>query len=229
MIVQLAHTKLTIDVQPERVFPGDADSVRYAAWDSRLDRDSEKVYRGVTDEGKCFVVLHEHEYNDLRPPRPVSTKEQDDCDAAEIRRIEKLRAEKKARETGRKVLYDRYEWVSKLAGGVDYGVEQRVLIRTPKLILTHRKGYSAYLNRGSGTSYQPVEMIVYEYQIPAEGYNQGRVVPHFPGKPLPLNTKFHLCPKNLMGIHATIEKAMGLEPGTLDRSLWRGEKTLVLE
>lgn len=210
--------------------------LRYAAWDAcKFVIGGAAVFGGVCEGHKCYVVLPRKVYDDRRRPLPVQTKEDDDQRRfdleAELRRQEKIAAKKKRVEQ----LRSRYEIIPKQHCGVNYGTEQRVLIRTKTHVLTWKPGSSSYLDRGAGSVYQRGEFCVLPYQKTLTGNNDGahplgyRCQFAGPGSmDIPAPHDFRMSPKNLIAQFDGFEAALKLKAGTLKASRWSGEKTLVL-
>jgi hypothetical protein len=210
--------------------------LRYAAWHAcHFVIGGASVYAGVCGGHKCYVVLSKKVYDPDRRPQPVRTKDEDDLIRTEndaARRREEKRA---AAEVRRNQQRARYEIIPKEHCGVNYGTEQRVLIRTKTHVLTWKPGSSSYLDRGAGSVYQRGEFCVLPYQKTLTGNNDGahplgyRCQFAGPGSmDIPAPHDFRMSPKNLIAQFDGFEAALKLKAGTLKASGWSGEKTLVL-
>ena len=215
--------------------------LRYAAWHvCGLVIGGANVYAGVCGGHKCYVVVPNKVYDPDRRPMPVLTREEDDTRRFQEEQQAKKEAKRVATLKNREFVRSRYEIIPRQHCGVNYGVEQRVLIRTKTHVLTWKPGSSSYLDRGAGTQYSRGEFVVMPYQK-----TDGKIAPcnhdgahplgyrceHWgrDSKDIPAPHGFKMAPKNLIGMFHVFEEALKLEAGVLKDSLWTGEKTLVLQ
>jgi hypothetical protein len=214
--------------------------LRYAAWHAcGFVIGGANVYAGVCGGHKCYVVVPNKVYDPDRRPMPVLTKEEDDTRRFQEEQAAKKEAKRVAALKNREVVRSRYEIIPKQHCGVNYGTEQRVLIRTKTHVLTWKPGTSSYLDRGAGSVYQRGEFCVMPYvktdgKIAACNHDGAHPLGYRcqfagPGSmDIPAPHGFKMAPKNLIAQFDGFEEALGLDAGTLKRSGWTGQKTLVL-
>lgn len=213
--------------------------VRYEAWEAcKFVIGGASVFAGVCDGIKVYVVIPKRVYDEERHPVPVLTKDEDDIRRLQEEREAKRKAKRSAAVERREQRLARYEIIPKHHGGVDYGVEQRVLIRTKNFVLTWRPGRTAYLDRGAGQVYSRGEFSIMPYTVTkdkaaCDHLGTGRLgyVCKFTGegsKDIPAPKDFKMSPKGLVALFYQFEDALELERGYLDRTGWTGEKTLVI-
>jgi hypothetical protein len=214
-------------------------NVRYQAWDAcRHVIGGASVFGGVCGGCKVYVVIPYRVYNELHQPRRVKTKEEDDQQRFQEEQEAKRKAKRTKAQANRASRLLRYEVIPKCHGGVDYGVEQRVLIRTKTHVLTWRPGRSQYLDRGSGSVYARGEFTIMPYTVMKHvpvcdhiGTSKLGYVCKFQGegsRDIPAPKDFKMSPKSLAALFHEFEDALGLSAHYLDNSGWTGEKTLVL-
>jgi hypothetical protein len=111
--------------------------------------------------------------------------------------------------------------------GIDYGAEQRVLIRTKAHVLTWLPGSTGYTGRGE-RHYAPGTLSMREITMDKKRRDKlGYVVNYSCGrKQMVLPKDFRFALKNLLPLYAVIEKTMGLPAGTLRD--YKADHTLVL-
>lgn len=216
------------------------EKVRYEAWDAcKYVIGGANVFGGTCGGQKVYVVIPCKVYDHSRYPVPVLTKEEDDTRRFQEEQQAKKAAKRLTAEKSRELARARYEIIPKQHCGVDYGVEQRVLIRTKTHVLTWRPGRSTYLDRGAGSVYNRGEFSVMPYEktdgkIAACNHDGAHPLGYRcqfagPGSmDIPAPHGFKMSPKNLIAQFDGFEAALKLKAGTLKASGWTGEKTLVL-
>jgi hypothetical protein len=232
MVFKRPFNDLT-DITPEQRL--EDDKVRYRAWEEiAFIPEGGDVYAGECDGQRVYVALSAKIYSCKRYPCPVRTKAMDDEAAFEAEQAAKLAAKRQARTRAKQDLFKRYEIIPKEHHGVNYGTEQRVLIRTKNRVLTYRPGYSSYMDRGAGTEYHRAEFSIYTYEKfkPVSQRDKevglGYVLEFGSGPDIPTPHGFKMSPKHLLPLFTTFEQQLGLPLGTLKATGWCGEKTLML-
>jgi hypothetical protein len=226
--------------RPQAETPGAHDTAhdaedqkaRYAAWAACEGvTGGARVYTGVCAGGHVrqlvYVVLPTSVYDERRQPRSVPTKDDDEARRveAEQERVAQERKQIAAKRQDR--VRASFEIIPKEHAGVNYGAEQRVLIRTKTHILTWLPGSTGYIGRGE-RHYAPGTLSMRKITVDKKHRDKlGYVVDYSAGrKQMVLPKDFRFALKNLLPLYPVIEKALGLPAGALRD--YKADRTLVL-
>lgn len=204
--------------------------MRYEAWNAAgFVGGGASVFSGVCRGNKVYVVVPRDVYDDRSPPRSVLTKREDDETAARQESEKKTGDRRIAAARRNAQLKADFHWMPKNCGGVAWGVEQRILAFTQTKMLVYKPGHSGYVDRMSGSVYDPAELVIYTCKIvkdkptyPGTSAGIGSCL----GLPLNLPTDFRLSPKHLRQNINMLAEALGVD--VVRFGAWRGEKTLDL-